>query len=250
MKDSLSIQDIIQTLKKRSVLFIGITIGLIIIAVVLSYYVIAPTYQSSSQFMVIEQQNDNIQFSISQIETNLELINTYMEIINSPYILEQVIDELNLSITPEELRKEIDVTSGDNSQVVTVSAIGKSPESAALLTNTVVEQFQRTIPDIMRVENVLVLSEAKPSLSREPIAPRPMMNIMIAAFVGIATGIGLALFLELLDTKVKVERDIEELGIAVLGVVSNIKNTKRTRNRRKIRHDIREEGKGLDAQEG
>ncbi|MFS0673938.1 YveK family protein [Ornithinibacillus sp. 179-J 7C1 HS] len=250
MKDSLSIQDIIQTLKKRSVFIIGITIGLIIIAVVLSYYVIAPTYQSSSQFMVIEQQNDNIQFSISQIETNLELINTYMEIINSPYILEQVIDELNLSITPEELRKELDVTSGENSQVVTVSAIGKSPESAALLTNTVVEQFQRTIPDIMRVENVLVLSEAKPSLSREPIAPRPMMNMMIAAFVGIATGIGLALFLELLDTKVKVERDIEELGIAVLGVVSNIKNTKRTRNRRKTRHDIREEGKRLDAQEG
>ncbi|MBC5637994.1 capsular biosynthesis protein [Ornithinibacillus sp. BX22] len=249
MKDTLSIQEIIQTLKKRMVLIIGIAAGLVLIVALLSYYVLPSTYQSSSQFIVIEQQNENIQFSMSHLETNLELINTYKEIISSPFILEKVITELNLSIPLDDLQKDIEITSGDNSQVVTVSAIGPNLEEAALLANTVVNQFRSNISDIMPVENVFVLSEANPALSQKPIAPRPMMNMIIASIVGMATGIGLALFLELVNTKVKVERDIEELGIPVLGVVSTMNKHKPNRRKRKLSSNRKEE-KRLDAQEG
>jgi capsular polysaccharide biosynthesis protein len=231
MKDTLSIHEIIQTLKKRTALIVLLTISFIILAAILSYYVLTPTYQSTSQFIVIQQTNENIQFNIQEIESNLELINTYKEIIKSPSILEQVANEMNLGVTLEELGKQIKVSSGENSQVITVSAVATSPEKAAELANLVVETFENTILPIMKIESVYILSNANPSLSHEPISPRPIVNMILAAVIGLTTGIGLALSLEFLNTKVKSESDIEEQGIAVLGVVSNVEQRKRKEKR-------------------
>ena len=231
MKDTLSIHEIIQTLKKRTALIVLLTISFIILAAILSYYVLTPTYQSTSQFIVIQQTNENIQFNIQEIESNLELINTYKEIIKSPSILEQVANEMNLGVTLAELGKQIKVSSGENSQVITVSAVASSPEKAAELANLVVETFENTILPIMKIESVYILSNANPSLSHEPISPRPIVNMILAAVIGLTTGIGLALSLEFLNTKVKSESDIEEQGIPVLGVVSNVEQRKRKENR-------------------
>lgn len=230
MKDALSIHEILQTLKKRLALITLITVGIVVIAAIISYYILTPKYQSSSQFIVIQQQNENIQFSINDIETNLELINTYTEIIKSPFILEEVIAKLKLSVSLKELGKQIKVASGENSQVVTVSAIGESPEEAAQLANVVVQQFKNTIPTIMNIENVFVLTKANAALSQEPVAPRPIINLIVAGVIGLATSIGLALSLEFLNTKVKTESDIEELGIIVLGTISVIDKKRKKRH--------------------
>lgn len=234
MKDTLSIQEILSALRKRIVLIFLLTAGLVGIAAGLSYFVMTPTYQSSSQFIVIQQPNENV-INMSEIESNLELMNTYREIVSSPAVLEKVMNKLNLTETLEGLRKRINVESGENSQVITVSAIGSSPEAAAELANLVVEQFRETIITIMRVENVFVLSQANPIMSEEPVQPRPIINMIIAGIIGLATGIGVALLMEFLNTKVKLEKDFEELGITLLGTISifekrYVKNRKRKKS--------------------
>ncbi|WP_010094022.1 YveK family protein [Ornithinibacillus scapharcae] len=243
MKETLSIQEILSVLRKRMVFIVLLTVGLVGVAAALSYFVMTPTYQSSSQFIVIQQPNENVAINMSEIESNLELMNTYKEIVSSPSVLEKVMNELGLTETPEEIRKRISVESGENSQVITVSAIGSSPETAAELANLVVEQFRETIISIMRVENVFVLSQANPVLSEEPIQPRPIINMIIAGVIGLATGIGLALLLEFFNTKVKLESDFEELGITLLGTIS-IFEKRYVRNRR--RKNVHVQGKEVE----
>ncbi|WP_159461974.1 YveK family protein [Salirhabdus sp. Marseille-P4669] len=220
MKDTVTIQELFHAIKKRVLFIILLTFSLVGIAAVLSYFVITPMYEGTSQFIVIQQESENIQLSVTEFETSVELIDTYNEIIKSPFILEKVIDELDLAILPEALEKRIDVTSNENSQVVTISAIAESPEAAATLANTVVEQFQSTIPTIMRIDNVQVLSSAKPSLAQDPIRPRPILNMFIATVIGLMTGVGAALLMEFFSTKVKTEKDLEMMEFIVLGVVS------------------------------
>ncbi|SES89335.1 Capsular polysaccharide biosynthesis protein [Oceanobacillus limi] len=232
MKDTVAIQDIVQTLKKRMVFILFFTIGLIGVAAMLSYYFLNPVYESSSQFVVIQQKDDPVvQYDRSELETNLGLINTYSEIIKSPVILDQVIEEMGLTIPLDEFSKQIEVNSEENSQVVTVSAIADTPETAAQIANLVVEEFRDTILTVMQVENVFVLSNANPELSQEPIQPRPIMNMAIAGLIGLATSIGVTLLLEFLNTKVKTENDVEELGITVLGVISTIDKKRPSKNR-------------------
>jgi len=57
----------------------------------------------------------------------------------------------------------------------------------------------------------------------EPVAPNKKKNLMLGIVLGLSFGIGLAFFLESLDTSVKSEEDVEKLlGLPVLAQIPNI----------------------------
>jgi capsular polysaccharide biosynthesis protein len=75
----------------------------------------------------------------------------------------------------------------------------------------------------MNVDNVSILSPAVLKDNPAPVAPNPMLNMAIAAVVGLMLGVGIAFLLEYLDTSIKNDQDIEDvLGVPVLGVISPI----------------------------
>lgn len=227
MEETISLKEIFEVLKKRLVLIISLIIAAAVISGVVSYFVITPMYESSSQFIVNqnESEEEDGQYDKSDIQSNVELINTYNVIIKSPAILDEVVDELGLSISSSDLEDKLDVSSEEDSQVVTVNASDPDPEMASNMANTTVEVFQDQIPDLMNVDNVSVLSTAVTKADPSPVSPRPMLNIAIAIVLGGMVGVGLAFLLEYLDNTIKTEDDIEKnLGVPVLGVISHIED--------------------------
>ena len=87
MEETISLQDIFKTLKKRIGLIIGTTIGAMIIAAVISFFFLTPIYQASTQILVNQQQDQQQNLTTTEIQSNLQLINTYNVIIKSPAIL-------------------------------------------------------------------------------------------------------------------------------------------------------------------
>src|SRR5690625_74784 len=121
MEETISLKEIFEVIKKRLLLIIACVVGAALIAAVVSFFVLTPTYESSSQFIVNqgEQQSTETQFSSEDIRTNVELINTYNVIIKSNAILEDVSESLNEIYSAKDLADKIQVTSEENSQVVT-----------------------------------------------------------------------------------------------------------------------------------
>ncbi|WP_449355146.1 YveK family protein [Virgibacillus natechei] len=225
MEETISLKEIFEVIKKRFWLIVAFILGAALIAAVVSYFVLTPTYQNSSQFLVNQSSNQDgtEQFNSSDIQTNVELINTYNIIIKSPAILDNVIEELDLNMTSGALSNKLEVSSAEQSQVVTVTATDPSAEQATNIANTTVEIFQNEIPDIMNVDNVTILTEAELSGQPSPVAPNPVLNIAIAIVLGGMVGVGLAFLLEYLDNTVKSENDIEKhLQVPVLGIISHI----------------------------
>lgn len=71
---------------------------------------------------------------------------------------------------------------------------------------------------ISKKSSVEVIDEAQPGL--KPIKPRKTLNIVLGAIAGVILGVGLAFFIEYLDTSVKTIDDVEQaLGAPVLGVI-------------------------------
>ncbi|MCM3709224.1 YveK family protein [Sporosarcina luteola] len=223
MEETISLQDLFKTLKKRAILILLTMLLAVTVAGVVSFLLMTPIYQASTQILVNQQKVEQNQFNTQDIQANLQLINTYNVIITSPAILSKVIENLDLNTTPAALKGKITVNSAQNSQVVNVSVQDPEPFMAVDIANTTAEVFQEEIQKLMNVDNVNILSPAVLSDNPSPIKPDPFLNMAIAAVIGLMLGVGIAFLLEYLDTTVKTEQDVEELlGLPILGLVSPI----------------------------
>jgi capsular polysaccharide biosynthesis protein len=226
MEETISLKELFTTLRKRLWLILSITVVATITAALLSYFVMTPIYQSSTQILVNQTKSEQNPFNYSDIRTNVEMINTYSVIIKSPRILDKVSSELEqkgYKKTTGQLAGSIRVQSERNSQVFAIYVEDADPALAVLVANTTAEVFQREIMTIMSVDNVSILAQAQEVVAPNPIKPNPALNTAIALVVGLMAGVGLAFLLEYLDNTVKTEQDIEKLlGLPVLGTITKM----------------------------
>lgn len=222
MGETISLTELYQTLKRRFVLIFVIAILAAAASGVVSYFFLTPTYQVSTQLIVSSSNGDN-QVNNVEIQGNIQLINTYNDILASPAILDKVIEQLNLPTTASQLREQMTISNAINSQVINLTVQGEDPNLARDIANTTAKVFQANVGDIMNVDNVSILAEAEVPEGMGPISPRPTLNIAVAFVVGLLIGVGLAFLLDYLDKTVKTEQDIEKLlGLPVLGIIPTV----------------------------
>ncbi len=245
MEETISLKELFLTLKKRLGLIISITALAVLVSGIISYFFLTPIYQASTQILVNQAKNDQSTYNVGEVQTNLQLINTYNVIIKSPAILDLVNDELKLGMSASELNEKITVQSEQNSQVVNIFVQDEDPAQSVLIANKIAAVFQKEIVDIMSVDNVKILAKATVAENPAPIKPQPLLNIAIAMVVGLMVGVGLAFLLEYLDNTIKTEQDIEkQLGLTLLGTILNMDDQviSDRRNNRTSRAGVRVNG--------
>ncbi|MEB6548877.1 Wzz/FepE/Etk N-terminal domain-containing protein [Heyndrickxia sporothermodurans] len=249
MEETISLKELMQTLRKRIGLITVIAIIAVIISGVVSYFVLTPIYQTSTQLLVNQKKGEENPYNTNQVQTNLQLINTYNVIIKSPAILDKVVDELNLKMTAAELNEKVTVASEKDSQVVNVSVQDEDPYKAAKIANKIANVFKTNIASIMNVDNVSILTKAEVGEKISPIKPKPVLNIAIALVVGLMVGVGIAFLLEYLDNTIKTEQDIEKiLEIPVLGVITSIEEHDEVNARQRAGNKVRVRGETVGSQ--
>jgi capsular polysaccharide biosynthesis protein len=223
MEETISLKELFLTIKKRLALIIIITAIATVTSGIVSYFLITPMYQSSTQILVNQAKSDQQVYNTGEVQTNLQLINTYNVIIKSPAILDKVIAQEKLDMSAEDLNKIVTVSSEQNSQVVNIAVQHEEPQKAADIANSIATIFKTEISKIMNVNNVSVLTDAQVGEDLSPVKPKPVLNMAIALVVGVMVGVGLAFLLEYLDNTIKTEQDIEkQLGLPVLGAITVI----------------------------
>ncbi|MCD7034594.1 Wzz/FepE/Etk N-terminal domain-containing protein [Metabacillus sp. GX 13764] len=225
MEETISLKELFQTLKKRLSLIILITALATATSGIVSYFFLTPVYEASTQILVNQSKNDQQMYEYNQVQTNVQLINTYSVIIKSAPILGKVKEQLKLPETLKTLTDKITVASEKESQIFSVTVEDESPARATKIANTIATVFQSEIKNLMNVDNVSILSPVDVADSQAPVKPRPALNMAIAFVVGLMAAVGLAFLLEYLDNTIKNEQDIERLlELPVLGSITQIKD--------------------------
>ncbi|CZR11092.1 Capsular polysaccharide biosynthesis protein [Trichococcus flocculiformis] len=219
MGEEISISELFATLKRHFSKIILWSLAGLIISGVYTFFFVTPQYESTSKIVVNQTQNTGQSITNSDIQTNLNLINTYQSIIREPIILEDVIETTDSNLSVSQLGNKISVQTQNNSLVFGITVSDPSPYEAAELANATATSFEKKIGDILEVESVTILSQAIPDLSA--VSPNVPFNMVAGLVLGLMIGVGFAFLSEYLDNTIKGNQFINEhIGWTDLGAIS------------------------------
>ena len=218
----IDLREIFGMLRKRWLMIASITLSAAILAGVLSFFVLKPQYEASTTMMVSYKQDQDMLMNFNELQMSQKLATTYSQIIKSERIADAVIEKLELDLTAEELNEKISVSQVEATEILKITVKDSDAELAALIANTEADIFKQQINEMMKVDNVSTIDVAK--VPEKPVAPNKVMNIAIAAVVGMMMSAGLVFVLEFLDRTYKTPTDIERhLGLPILGAIPDVK---------------------------
>ncbi len=217
----IDLKEIFGMLKKRWLMIFSITALAVVVAGIISFFVLTPVYESSSTLLVSYKQNQETVMTYNDLTMSQKLVNTYSEIIKSRSISEAVLKKLDLDLTAEELSEKIVVSKVNDTEIIRVKVQDEDPQMAALIANTVSDVFKKEIKNIMEIDNVSTIDIAV--ASENPVKPNKLMNVAIAGVLGMMVSVGLVFVLEFLDRTYKTPADIERhLGLPIIGAIPDI----------------------------
>jgi succinoglycan biosynthesis transport protein ExoP len=179
---------------------------------------LTPIYRSTATLLVNQTQVPGT-IAYNDILTSERLTRTYSELIDQRPVLQEVIDQLDLSLSRDQLSGMMDVGVVTDTQLLRLSVENADPALAADIANTAASVFidQNTENRLSRPGDVSIVEAA--TVPSAPVKPNVMLNTVLAAVAGLLLAGGIAFLLEYVDDTVKSPEDLEANGLPSLGGV-------------------------------
>ena len=208
----------------------------IVIGFIYSFIFLVPEYQSITQILLAKsntttQDGTSQGMTTSQVTLNQQLVSTYSELVKSESVLTKVRDNLQIDKSIEDLRKNITVSTKDDTEIIQIAVVDQEPEMARNIANEVANVFiEQIAKGYYDMDNVYVVDEAK--LEDAPYNINHIKDLVIFGAIGFVIACVYVLIANMLDTTVKSKEDVEKkIGLTVLTTIplydSNIKKKKR-----------------------
>lgn len=227
METELDLRDYIRIVRKRIWLIVSFVVICALITSLVSLFVLEPVYEASTKLIVNKSRADIglSELDINTVNLNIRLIDTYKEIIKTPAIMNKVADEHpEWDLSPEQLVNKVQVSSVNNTQVMTLVVQDLSQSKAAEIVNAISNVFINEISILMQVDNVFMLSEAMVLDNPQPVKPNPILNVAISIVVSLMISVGIVFLIEYFDDSIKSEQDVMKyLGLPTLAMIPKVK---------------------------
>lgn len=214
--EEINLKEVYSYFKSKILWILLAIVAIIIIGNVYTIITREPMYRSNTTIVLVGESKDGYSQSDSQLNQNL--IGTYSEIIKSRKVLSQVIENLKLKMSVEELSNNITTTSVEDTEIIQITVANANAKDAKKITDEVAKVFSEEIQDIYNLENVTIIDKAE--LSKNPYNINYVKDNVIYLIVGFVLSFGIVFIMYYFDTSIKSSEVVEEkLGLTVIGVV-------------------------------
>ena len=219
MTDEMEI-DIVEVLRRLGDrLPIMIATGLLgtLIAFFASSFILVPTYESTTEIYVLSRQNNSM-VTYTDLQMGTQLTQDYAELIQSRYVLEQVIQLLGLEEDYDDLRERVSVSVLEDTRIVSITVRDEDPVQAMEIANGIRETATEYITDVMDIEAINVVETA--FLPTQESSPDVRKTTLLGGVLGILVVIVLVMAEYLTDDTIKTAEDIEKyLNLSTLALI-------------------------------
>ncbi|WP_352231096.1 polysaccharide biosynthesis tyrosine autokinase [Actinomycetospora sp. NBRC 106378] len=181
----------------------------------------APKFTAVTTLYVAAQSDTNsAQAAYQGSLLSEQRITSYVELATSPRVLQQVINELQLPVTPDLLAKQISASNKVDSVLLDVSVTWDDPQDAANIANAVGQILPQVINELERPADprlpaaIAVRQVAPVGAPLEPSGTSPLSLVAAGLVGGLLLGCGVALLVNVLDTRVKNREDLRKAANA------------------------------------
>jgi capsular exopolysaccharide synthesis family protein len=151
---------------------------------------------------------------------------SYVRVVTTGIVLDKVIEQLDLDMSPSQLASRISAASPTNTVLITITVTDTIPQRATDIANAVarvmtvvvptdLEKADPNTPDLMRVTIT-----QRAVLPVNPASPKPVLNLAVGLVAGLAVGVGAAWIRSTLDTRLRSMDEIRNCtGAPLLGTI-------------------------------
>lgn len=217
--EELDLKELFNLFLSKIFQIIAIVVVAAVIGIIYTYGFTTPKY-SSSTTLVLTGADKNGAASENSITTtditlNSKLVSTYSELVRSKKVLRQVISNLNVDVSEDELRKNVSVKAVEDTELIRITVTNENATYSAKIANEIAKVFSDMVSDIYNISNIHVVDEAE--VEDTPSNINHKKDVVIFAFAGGVIAVMYVLIANMLDTTIKTPEDIEKgFGIPVL----------------------------------
>lgn len=203
-----------------------------VLGFVVAQFVVVPKYTATTEILVNQKHtNDNNGQAYTNQQADIQMINTYKDLITNQVVLNKVSHQLNgaevareygrsYNMPVSKLKDTISIKTQQNSQVFSVAVKTDDPNLSAATANTIAQVFKKQIKKIMSVNNVTIVSRA--SAPDAPSFPNVKLFTLAGAVLGLLLSAIYLIVKELMDTTIKDDDFMtKELGLTNLGHINH-----------------------------
>lgn len=221
--EEIDLKELFEFIKKKIGLLITITVVICLLGCIYGLFIQKPMYKSYTTIILGGNETTASQtITQSDITLNKNLVDTYAEIVKSRRVLEQVIAELDLEETYEELSNKISVSSVNNTEIIKITVADSNPIEAKNVANVTANFFSKEVVKLYNMNNVNVLDEANET--NEPYNINIPKQVIIYFFIGIIIALSILFIIFYFDRTIKsVEQVEQKIKLPILGGVEEYK---------------------------
>ena len=219
----IDLKELFLILKKK--LWVIAICAVLVAALVFMYTALFVTPMYTAQISVYVNNrtvnSNNSGIASGDLAVAIQLVNTYIHILQDEAVLEQVIEKANLDYTPEQLKGMVKAEVVEDTEVFRVEVSSPDPALSARIANTIAEIAPDAISGIIEGSNAKVFSPAK--VPTKASSPSYAFNTIIGAFAGVVLAAIAVILQNMLDVRVKGEADLQKIcPIPVLGMIPEL----------------------------
>lgn len=228
--EQVDIKRMIEIVLDRIVSIVVITIIFGLVAFALSEFFITPKYESSITMFVNNRRSSNeetleTKTLSSDITASQLLVPTYIEMIKSNNVLQEVADVVEEKTgeryTVKKIKDMLTAEAVANTEIIRVSIKTTDTAMAREIANTIADVAPDKIQKFIELSDVRIIDRAK--LSTSPVSPNVRNNTILGALLGFVLSISFILLRELFDVRVKSADDlVSRFKYPVLGAIPEI----------------------------
>ncbi len=202
----------------RAFLIISAGVFFALVGLFLSKFVLHPIYESTTKIYILnKEENQTVTYSDVQIST--QLTQDYAELIKSRYVLEEVIQRLNLvEMDYKDLSDVLRVDTPSDTRIVAITVKDEDPLMAMKIANCIREVASEHITNVMDIDAINVAETA--NVPTEKASPSVGRWTVLSGFIGAVLIAFFVILGYLLDDTIKSNDDVERyLGLSTLALV-------------------------------